>query len=332
MQKMIKEEKSEHDNDISNRFIPRLLEPGISGKLDKLSIQDLIVIQKDAKYALDKKIFHMNEDQSLKFGEVIEQIQSMIANKVKKADKLYVIIDKATRMPYLDNDASILVFSEEEFANEALDYFTQQMRTWDIREISKENIISTLGCYFYMNGALGIVVDNGQTPIHILSEDLIEAPDFSDTRPENIPVVNPDFLRVLTMLEQERCWKVTYEGKASRLRFFEDHMIWTFVNARFLVPAKGMSNLSKGGKIIIPSLSNGKDNATPVFTDWNQFNKVYSQKEWDGGVWTAKDLLHAPDDVIVINAGEIRFAMDKKMIAQILKVYEKEILPFAKED
>lgn len=85
MQKMIKEEKSEHDNDISNRFIPRLLEPGISGKLDKLSIQDLIVIQKDAKYALDKKISHMNEDQSLKFGEVIEQIQSMIANKVKKS-------------------------------------------------------------------------------------------------------------------------------------------------------------------------------------------------------------------------------------------------------
>lgn len=329
---MTKEERNQHNNDISNKFIPRLLEPGMSGKLEELSIQDLIVIQKNAKYALDEKIFHMNEGQSLKFGEAIEQIQSMIANKVKKADKLYVMIDKATRMPYLDNDASIYVFSEEEFANEALDYFTQQMRTWEIKEIPRENIVSTLGCCFFMNGALGIVVDNGQTFIHIFLEDLLKAPDFSDSRPENVPVVNPDFLRILTMLEQERCWRVTYEGKASRLRFFEDHMILTFVNAKFLVPAKGMSNLSKGGKIIIPSLSNGESKATPVFTDWNQFNRIYSQKEWDGWVWTAKDLLHAPDDVIVINAGEIGFAMDKKMIAQILKVYEKEILPFAKED
>lgn len=189
-------------------------------------------------------------------------------------------------MPYLNNDARIFVFSEEEFANEALDYFTQQMRRWEIKEISKENIVSTLGCYFFMNGALGIVVDNGQPFIHILSEDLIEAPDFSDTRPENIPVANPDFLRILTMLEQERHWGVTYEGKESRLRFFEDHMILTFVNAKFLVPAKGMSNLSKGG--------------------------IYSQKEWDRWVWTAKDLLHAPDDTVVINVGEICFTMSKK--------------------
>lgn len=180
-----------------------------------------------------------------------------------------------------------------------------------------------------MNGALGIVVDNGQPFIHILSEDLIEAPDFSDTRPENIPVANPDFLRILTMLEQERHWGVTYEGKESRLRFFEDHMILTFVNAKFLVPAKGMSNLSKGGKIIILSLSNGKDKATPVFTDWDQFNKIYSQKEWDRWVWTAKDLLHAPDDTVVINVGEICFTMSKKMITQIFEIYHKlsRILP-----
>ena len=329
---MTGKEKNKHNNDISNKFIPRLLEPGIIGKLSRLSIQDLIVIQKDAKYALDKGAFRMDESQSLIFGETIEQIQSMIVNKVKEADKIYVIIDKTTRMPYLDNDACILVFSEREFANKALDYFTQQMRRWEIKEIPKEDVIATLGQFFYMNGAFGMLLDYGQTSIHILSEDLIKVPDISDTRPENIPVMNPDFLRVLTMLEQERCWEATYEGKASRLRFFEDHMIWTFVNAKFLVPAKGMSNSNKGEKIIIPSLPNGENKATPVFTDWNQFNRVYSQKEWDGRVWTAKDLLYAPDDVIVINAGEIGFVMDKRMIARVLEIYKKEVLPLAKED
>lgn len=52
---MTKEERNQHNNDISNKFIPRLLEPGMLGKLDELSIQDLIVIQKNAKNALDKK-------------------------------------------------------------------------------------------------------------------------------------------------------------------------------------------------------------------------------------------------------------------------------------
>lgn len=35
---MTKEERNQHNNDISNKFIPRLLEPGMLGKLDELSI------------------------------------------------------------------------------------------------------------------------------------------------------------------------------------------------------------------------------------------------------------------------------------------------------
>jgi hypothetical protein len=40
-------------------------------------------------------------------------------------DKLYLFIDKSTNMPYLDENKNIYIFSEKEFADEALDYFMQ---------------------------------------------------------------------------------------------------------------------------------------------------------------------------------------------------------------
>ena len=38
-------------------------------------------------------------------------------------DKLYLFIDKSTNMPYLDENKNIYIFSEKEFADEAIDYF-----------------------------------------------------------------------------------------------------------------------------------------------------------------------------------------------------------------
>ena len=40
-------------------------------------------------------------------------------------DKLYLFIDKSTNMPYLDENKNNYIFSEKEFADEALDYFMQ---------------------------------------------------------------------------------------------------------------------------------------------------------------------------------------------------------------
>ena len=40
-------------------------------------------------------------------------------------DKLYLFIDKSTNMPYWDENKNIYIFSEKEFADEALDYFMQ---------------------------------------------------------------------------------------------------------------------------------------------------------------------------------------------------------------
>ncbi len=336
--KMTSEERKQHNNDISNEIISNLLKQGIEKRLCELSIQDLIVIQKNARWALEKKIFLMDESQSLRFNQMIEKIYSMIIDKLKSADKLYLIMDKVTKMPYLDRNYYINVFSEKEFADEALDYYTQQYRMWEIKEVNKNDIIKTLGQAFYMNGADGVLIDNGQTFIAFKASEIIDAPDFSNTHTMDVPVMNPKFLSALTVLVQEKNWRVNYPEKGKYLRAYEDEMIATFCTARFLIPVKGMPKfgseheveLKEKTTITIPTLSNGKNHATPVFTDWNQFNKVYSQDEWGGWIWKAEDLLSAPDDTIVVNSAEICFIMSKEMISQIFDIYKKEILPVVK--
>lgn len=335
---MTPEERKQHNNDISNEIISNLLKPGIEQRLCELSIQDLIVIQKNARWALEKKLFHMDESQSFRFNQMIEKIYSIIIDKLKSADKFYLIMDKVTKMPYLDRDYNINVFSEKEFADEALDYYTQQYRMWEIKEVNKDDIIKTLGQAFYMNGADGVLIDNGQTFIAFEASKIIDAPDFSNTHPMDVPVMNPKFLSALTVLVQEKNWRVNYPERGKYLRAYEDKMIETFCTARFLVPVKGMpkfgseheAELKEKTTITIPTLSNGKNHATPVFTDWNQFNKVYSQDEWGGWIWKAEDLLSAPDDTIVVNSAEICFIMSKEMISQIFDIYKKEILPAVK--
>lgn len=64
--------------------------------------------------------------------------------------------------------------------------------------------------------------------------------------------------------------------------------------------------------------------AIPVFSDLDEFNKIYSQKEWGGWIWSPEDLLGAPNDIICLNAGSLGFEMSKKMIRQMLDIYEKE--------
>ena len=105
-----------------------------------------------------------------------------------------------------------------------------------------------------------------------------------------------------------------------------------FRGASFLVPVKGMDQIAKridakgsvkkGTQISIPCLSkgNGKNetNATPVFTDWDEFCKVYSQEEWGGWIWKASDLMGAPEDMIVVNSGTLGFEMSKGMIRKML--------------
>ena len=214
----------------------------------------------------------------------------------------------------------------------------------NLTNISKEDALKFFGRTAYMKGAKSFRIDMGAyAQIDICSEEIVSPPDFSNVPPINRPVMNPDFFRAVAKLQEERWYRATYEGKKEKLREFEDDMIKAFHDAKFLVPVKGMEALKnntestgdkgegvlkKGTTISIPTLTKGEGDAmlkaTPAFTDWDEFNKIYSQEEWGGWIWRSEDLLGAPDDIICLNAGSVGFEMSKKMIRQMLDIYDKE--------
>jgi hypothetical protein len=268
--------------------------------------------------------------------------ETMIEN-LKTADSVWTVIDGITSSPFIDDGNRVWIFTKKEYADRCIDYFMQQYRTsFDIREIDKEQRIRFFGITTHMAGAEEYSVDPGtEANMIIKGSDIVPPVDMSDTPMINRPVMNPRLFRAVAKLQQERLYRANYEGKKDKLRAFEDDMIKNFAEAMFLVPVKGMEALKKnfestngsgegvltaGTQISIPTLSGGDDNAkaTPVFTDWIEFNKAYSQEEWGGWIWTPKDLLAAPDDPVVLNVGSLAFAMSKKMIGQMLDIYEKE--------
>ncbi|MBQ3912010.1 MAG: SseB family protein [Lachnospiraceae bacterium] len=268
--------------------------------------------------------------------------ETMIEN-LKNADSVWTVIDRITSSPFIDDGNRVWIFTKKEYADRCLDYFMQQYRTsFEIREIDKDRRIRFFGITTHMAGAEEYSVDPGtEANMIIKGSDIVPPVDMSDTPMINRPVMNPRLFRAVAKLQQERLYRANYEGKKDKLRAFEDDMIKNFAEAMFLVPVKGMEALKKnfestngsgegvltaGTQISIPSLSGGDDNAkaTPVFTDWIEFNKAYSQEEWGGWIWTPKDLLSAPDDPVVLNVGSLAFAMSKKMIGQMLDIYEKE--------
>ncbi len=353
---MTKEERTFHANDISNQYVHRISpdDTDVMEEIADLPIRDIITIYSNACYAFENGLFagintdalSAGESQAKRYADATGHVKNIIIERLKTADVLWTITDKITESPFIDDINDVWVFTEKELADELTDYYMQQFRTtFVVTEIPKDEVLKFFGLTSYMRGAENFRVNMGDyAQIKLKAEWIVKVPDFNGVPEINRPVMNPIFFRSVAKLQEERLYKADYDGKKEKLRVFEDDMIMAFHDARFLVPVKGMDllknnfeeadtqngegTLSEGTKISIPSLSKGEgDNislATPVFTDWEEFNKVYSQKEWGGWIWKAQDLISAPDDAVVVNAGSLGFEISKKMIQQMLDIYENE--------
>ena len=342
---MTKEERTAHANDISNQYVSRISpdKTDVMTEISKLPIQDIITIYSNAWYALKEGMFadvnmdalKAGEPQAQRYADAIEHVKNIVIERLKAAEMLWTVTDKITRSPFIDDVNHVWVFTEKELADSCVDYYMQQYRTtFVVTEIPKDKIIKFFGQTAHMKGAEYFRVDmGGYAGMKLKAEWIVKKPDFSDTPEINRPVMNPVFFRSVAKLQEERYYRADYEGKKEKLRTFEDDMIKAFHDTKFLIPVKGMDKVVDGkteGKtsIQIPYLSKGegenKQTFTPVFTDWEEFNKIYSQKEYGGWIWQPQDLLAASDDAVVVNAGSLGFEMSKKMIHQMLDIYEKE--------
>ena len=155
-------------------------------------------------------------------------------------------------------------------------------------EISKESQLSFLGRAFYTNGVGGIFVDNGQTGYYIENRDLVLPPSWEGFPPNRIPVTNPEFMRAHLKLAQELGWKVEYAERRKVVEKLENDLVRASKTVRFLVPTKGAPESKNAADIRIGADSNAAipvlvapdgTKGLPVFTDWDQFHLLYSDKD-----------------------------------------------------
>lgn len=290
--------------------------------LEKLEIQEIIFLICSAKHFKENKSF-LNDN----FDEKIQMFLKVLRDRIEDAAELYIAYDNNTNYPYIDVDDRIWMFSKEEYATNAKDYFMQQLIILDMKKISHEEIMKTFA-HLHRLGIKKIVMDNGEYNIEINRDDILPPPDWSDTKKISIPVENPELQHAMIQFFQMAHSKNNSQGREQTLHQLEDKMLDEVINAKYLIPMQlkeeepsipdehGNSTLKKGTTMQFANLVSNDDDtqALPAFTDWTEFEKVYDKNIWSGNIATYDDLLAVSQKMncIVINCKGIPLNINEK--------------------
>ncbi|MFD1179456.1 enhanced serine sensitivity protein SseB [Paenibacillus puldeungensis] len=320
-------------DEIGRKFL--LNGPLVEAECLELKIQELIFLIHSGEHFKENKAF-INDD----FDERIKFFHNVLLEKVNSSEALYMAYDKNTNYPFLDASDRVWLFSEEEFAASAEDYFMQQLLMLEMKKISKENIIKTLA-ELHMLGISKLLIDNGQYTVELERDDLLPPPDWTGTPEISIPVTNPRLQHALIRFFQTLYAKNNDENRNQLLHMLEDQMLDEVVQAKYLIPMQlkeeepavpndqGVVTVNKGTIIQFGVLSaQDETNWLPAFTDWNEFEKAYDKTVWSSNIGTYDDLLALSENMkgIVINCHGLPLRMDennKKMIEEYRKARQE---------
>lgn len=319
----------ERKDQIGRKF---LLSPYILiEECSELEIQELIFLIHSGKHFKAKGAFPVKQ-----LDERISLLFGVLKEKVQNAETLYIAYEKSTNYPYIDADDRIWLFSKEEYAAKAADYFMQQLLMLEMKSIDKEDIMRTLA-EFHMLGLRKILVDNGQHHIELDRDELLSPPDFSNTPEINIPVTNPNLQHAIIRFFQFIGVRRSGEGAKQLGRQLEAQMLDEVIRAKYLVPMKlqekepsvpdeqGRKTIKEGTTIQVAVLSGEGDSKwLPAFTDWKEFEKAYDKRLWSSNVATYDDILALSENMngVVINCRGIPLTIhekNKQMISEFRK-------------
>ncbi len=322
------EARKRHNQAISNHFITS--KNWRQDELDRLSIQDICVLIANGRWARNQERFLEEAD---RITDLVDNFYDVLAQKLKSAPMLYTILDEATGYPFIDAQAHdcIWLFSQREYADKAVEYYSKSFRKFQVQEVPLEGRTEFLTEVFYLLGSYGVYVDNGLCGCVVDHDDLVPVPQWTQVPSMEKPLANPDFMRTHIKMVQEASWHVKYDRREQVMEQLERDVSQQMVETYFLLPVKDVERkqerenqiiLEKNSTISIVCL-NGKDgsHALPVFTDWTQFKRCYSDEEYSGWI-VPFDLLASMVeskryDAFVINIGkcpaEIRQANIERM-------------------
>lgn len=240
------------------------------------------------------------------------KVYNEVLGRVRDADTLFVLYDRATGYPYIDHGFTNVYF-EKELAEKAVEMFDRQYRKLFAKECKVENEsedgVRRAGFfdYLYYIGMENLIVDNGAYRARFKRNEIVAAPgdwnrDERDKSPVN-PALN---FAMLDFIEEAR-WPVKYEKRNEVLRAKEIRMLSLVRAAHFIVPMQheGPAEVLEDGRVRF-----GKDTRIrflvmktqddkqfiPLYTDGFEFAKNVKGKEWNAGVFGYQDILRFVQD------------------------------------
>ena len=108
-------------------------------------------------------------------------------------------------------------------------------------------------------------------------------------------------------------WDKAYEGKEEFLEEKEKAVFLKIKEGRFLVPTQ-----TNGDQIAFAKAQQNGRNYLPIFTDWLEFSKAYSKKEWNASIMTIEEAQKvAKQDPLVINFTAEAMVLPKQVLVRM---------------
>ncbi len=287
-------------------------------EIESLSITDCAEIWRLFIWYKSQSSNNESEEQiKLNQGKV-NRLAAALCKKILNAKEIFYVQNKATGEPYLysktmkQNDEyvctppDILIFTKA-YAEMMKKAFPEEK--FEIVRVDNggdgKGIYNFLGSTFYLNGACGVQVVSEQTAIS--AQMLVPEPDYSNVRPQDIPVTNPNLVRWMLLIGQME----KIEGNDAELIY---KLYYRFLSrevrkARFLIPMKndsqipqpdedGKTILEKGTNLQLATMDGKYDRpALLMYTDWKRLRMRYDE-QWGGLIQTIDGVIHTFDCAI----------------------------------
>lgn len=251
----------------------------------------------------------------------IAHLQEVVRDKLLDAESIYVIYSQLTGEPYLFSKTvdrgeagylctdPLIHISTRRWYTHFKETFDQQPNT-EVRLIenteSREGIKNFLGSSFYLNGAMGVILNSEHTCIK--AQNLVEAPDFSDVPEIQIPVTNPDVVRWLLLMGQ--MGKPETKDEELIYGLYYGFLSREIPKATFLIPmqhdkhflerldGKEEATFKQGSKFSLPTRKGKEErDAISIFTDWKRLRMVFDE-DWDAMLEPSGSMISIYDYII----------------------------------
>lgn len=257
------------------------------------------------------------------FAQIIDRYRPIVLEKIKKADRLWIIYCDSTGYPYeLDKDMLVLF----DYSNHK-DIVQQLENTGfkiTIADVDSQGLKNEVG-HMYRNGYKSIrFIDGKCEPFVVAREELYP---FEDYFNEDY-ITNPALQQSMISFFQEFRKDAKYDARMSMLESRQDIMTKNIQNAEFMVPCVKTETEdeveishpyidlsdkieSKDGKPVI---------AIPAFTDGFELEKCYIGKN-ETMLFNFKELVHLIDELdasgVIFNCLGISHYMPKEIMSKI---------------